>query len=424
MEPLSLSGYAEWPMALGAMALLCQHRPQVFAEIDARAWHRLRPYLDGGNDPREAIYDFISTVWRFDKRFTGSIRAEDALGFGGVNDLEFSRAVYSLVYLCRNLNIIDLFLKAYVPLLRPGIWSDEVHARIVSTFLDDVMHLLYDVQGMEEAGSHESFDWRANRNDLNGEQIAEFLHFAGLPSLEDPNIPPQDIWIIHTNVQTVPEAEYIGMMQDIYDEQDGKPKPKQVVWEDLEREANFLFTIYGGREQGWVEEAWGYLADKGLTAYETERDRTLVLLRLFALAEFYWEFCANAWDERHEIYLSDWACELELDPFRVAQLAGPDFHIDDDCDDLTGEAVLMLVCREAPHVIAALVEGFGSVDELFVALWYSHQDIEKLLQDGDEFKFKAMDIVDAAGHQAWMAMSWLSGVADDNAARAKRLQAV
>lgn len=218
----------EWPSALGAMVLLSRLKPgrfleargqparllrgsrskPVFSRILARDWSVLHAFHDPGS--AEAVVAFVSSVGGFRDRFHGDSDND--------SDYLYARAVYGLVYLAKSAPIAELLLSAYVPLLRPGLWDRPFRFRVAHTFWGDVGHLLYEVEGLDEAGDHEPFDWLGNLNDRDESDRARLLADTGLRPFDHPGFPPQDVWITHTNVMPIPDEDYHEVLRDLYRE--------------------------------------------------------------------------------------------------------------------------------------------------------------------------------------------------------------
>jgi hypothetical protein len=158
----------------------------------------------------ESIKEFLSAIWRLPERFIGS--------FESTGDLDYRRAVYSLVYLAKTRQVVELLLQAYVPLLRPGLWDSAFRYKVEATFLDDVNHLLYDLEGLDESGDNEPFDWLGNLNHFSESERRPLLEMAELPPLDHPGFPPQDVWLFHASAHPIPEPEYLEMLEDLYNE--------------------------------------------------------------------------------------------------------------------------------------------------------------------------------------------------------------
>jgi hypothetical protein len=145
-----------------------------------------------------------------------------------------------------------------------------------------------------------------------------------------------------------------------------------VWWDDVSREAEPIFRMWtDARELEWAKESWEALGKRGLTSYSDEVERTLVFVRLMALAGIYLDFCELAFDEIHDAAYTMWASDLCLSTFRVAQCVGPQFSKDEDADDnqLLEDALRELMDKARSDIHEVLRSKFGDDSLLFVSLW-------------------------------------------------------
>jgi len=155
-------------------------------------------------------------------------------------------------------------------------------------------------------------------------------------------------------------------------------------WEDP---SVSMFDVWIGQpELAWARKAWVALERRGLTLFSNDLERTRVLIRAMTLGTIYREFCDlahdDAWDSENQI----WAAEMGLNSFRVAQLAGDEFELDDDDDEsgLLDSALSSLIDDEREDICKALCEGFGGESMLFVSLWNSMYPEKSLDDDPDD----------------------------------------
>jgi hypothetical protein len=145
-----------------------------------------------------------------------------------------------------------------------------------------------------------------------------------------------------------------------------------VWWEDVSRDAEPIFRVWtDARELEWAKESWEALAKRGLTSYSDQVERTLVFVRLMALAGIYLDFCELAFDEIHDGAYTMWASDLSLNTFRVAQCVGSQFSKDEEADDdqLLEDALRNLMDKARSDIHEALRSKFGDDSLLFVSLW-------------------------------------------------------
>lgn len=202
---------SQWPACLDAMeALYGQQMPLPHQRYEAvrKQLQRLR-HQPAANEIQKAL----RTLWDFDERFWG-----ETLGFGSA---DYEWAVYSLCYLCKDEMIIGHLLNIYVPLLGRHIQDmlgKDFRAKIGSTLMDDVGHVLWEIEGLIEPEDHDLFDWHGNRNDLPREKIENFLRFTDLPPLPNPDFPPRWVLLHFTNLQDPfrSDEEYLRALQEFY----------------------------------------------------------------------------------------------------------------------------------------------------------------------------------------------------------------
>lgn len=198
--------WEQWPALLAALI----HKYEALMPHPDSGFHQLRQqmeYLRHGGSINE-VRKLLADLWDFDERFFG-----DPFGY------DYNWPVYSLVYLAQQSEIIDQLLKIYVPLLTNDYVAHSCGRHfcdmVGSTFVDDVAHYLYDIQGLQEADDHEFFDWHANRNRLPASTIQQFLAYAGLPPLHQPDYPPSWVLLRFTNMQYQPDSE-ISFQLDLW----------------------------------------------------------------------------------------------------------------------------------------------------------------------------------------------------------------
>jgi hypothetical protein len=157
----------------------------------------------------------LTKLWRLDDRFVGSWPHDpDTI------NAQYRIACYSLVYMSQNLRAAQLFLQAYVPLLREGVFPDSLRYRIARTFGDDVWHLLFDVQGLDKDDDFDPADWSALWNGYDDESLAPLLAIAGLPPFGHPWFPEQEVWLAHNpdpvRLGWVDEEAFKAWMRSMY----------------------------------------------------------------------------------------------------------------------------------------------------------------------------------------------------------------
>ena len=72
------------------------------------------------------------------------------------------------------------------------------------------------------------------------------------------------------------------------------PQGKRVEWEDLGNLRHELFHVWAfGGDTGWAEASWRRLTGLGLTDYDVENERRIVLIRLCAVTRRHFSAGAN-----------------------------------------------------------------------------------------------------------------------------------
>lgn len=191
-----------FPEIIGSMVLL--KRKGFFPWLKNPHFSLLRefPWQDSG----ASVAEFLSASMDFRGRFVGGVAGPDFR-------IAYERAVYSLIYLCRNEWLITLMTQFYCPIVLFDELDERTRLMVATTFEDDAFYALYDVEKITPAGDHEPFDWAASLNQFSEEWRNAWLDRSGILPLANPRIPPQQVWIAHTNVQPIPEDEYMTMMQ-------------------------------------------------------------------------------------------------------------------------------------------------------------------------------------------------------------------
>jgi len=161
-----------------------------------------------------------------------------------------------------------------------------------------------------------------------------------------------------------------------------------VEWEDIEDIAKQLLHIWvGGGDLAWAKSAWRALSQAGMTAYASEAERTICVVRLIALSALYQEFCVRAFDEGSS---DEWQEEITsdlvgdyplLDVFTLGQLAERrQIEVDnsplyDSAPPVLSSVILELVQDEYRHVVDTLQEQWGE-NAFFTSLYVSAEPDE------------------------------------------------
>ena len=165
---------------------------------------------------------------------------------------------------------------------------------------------------------------------------------------------------------------------------------KTLNWNDVKDGARNLFKVWClGSELEWAERAWAMLEKAGLTNYSDAVEETRVRVRLLALATIYWDFCRIGadedigWDDLNEHATEN----LGIEPFRLAQVAGPAFDADDNGSEgssLVEGALRQVIVEERPAIGTAIIKGFGDVGAFLSALFATIKPPPEPPEDGEE----------------------------------------
>lgn len=153
--------------------------------------------------------------------------------------------------------------------------------------------------------------------------------------------------------------------------------PTTIRWADLEPIAAEAFRIWtGSPELRWAKQAWSHLTRAGLAKNREPLDGLRAYIRFLVLASIYRDWCAVAFDYSEDDEPTLWLSAVHVDPVDIELLLGPDIEVR-ACrpfEPRLDNALNTLMERERESVLDALLKGFGSVEDLFIALWRSNQD--------------------------------------------------
>lgn len=186
--------WSQWPTCLASLEeVYCRLMPLP----DGRS-QQVLPWLQRlhGRPALNEIERELRKLWMFDGRFLGEVR-----DFG---KNEYAWAVYSLCYLAKDWNLAVHLLQIYVPLLGIFIrraFGEVFRTKVGATFMDDVGHLLWDVEGLLKPDDHELFDWHGNRNTFSPAEVKMLLDMAQLPPLRNLDFPPRRLLLRYTTLQ-------------------------------------------------------------------------------------------------------------------------------------------------------------------------------------------------------------------------------
>lgn len=162
-------------------------------------------------------------------------------------------------------------------------------------------------------------------------------------------------------------------------------------WGDIEPTADRIFSVWTGQpELHWAKAAWGHLAHAGLTEYDiadTNVEEVKVYVRLVALGMIYHDWCCAAYEECVDPILTFWLEDLPTDDweFHLGRLVGKMALAIDEKVSIE-DGVRLLAHEERQKVVKALLDGFGGESGLFIALWRSAQDPDRVVSSLSELK--------------------------------------
>lgn len=163
-----------------------------------------------------------------------------------------------------------------------------------------------------------------------------------------------------------------------------------VEWEDIQGAATRMFSVWtSGGDLSFAKEAWGHLAEAGLTEDESPASETQSLLRLVALCRIYEQFSAAKWDEDPDTPILYMAEDLPIDSLSLGLLAAE--HLDSDewrfseSVDMLEAALTAVVDELEPGVQACLIEAYGGETGLYKRLCRTASNREEDEDDSEDF---------------------------------------
>jgi len=148
-----------------------------------------------------------------------------------------------------------------------------------------------------------------------------------------------------------------------------------VEWDEVLPAAVEAFSVWtDSSELVWAQEAWSHVAAAGLSEYSSDLGRGRVAVRFLSLTSLYRDWCYIAHEECLEDDPADWVSWFEVDTLEIGQLLGDAHELGAIQEyDRREEALTVLSNRARPEVARALLTGYGSIAQLFVALWRTTQ---------------------------------------------------
>ncbi|MHA6264450.1 hypothetical protein ACXYMO_14695 [Arenibacterium sp. CAU 1754] len=178
---------AAWPDVVDALQRLHESQlilPDYRYEVAHEELQRTKTQ-PAPNEIERALRRF----WGFDDRFFG-----DAPKGGGNSDFQW--CVYCTAYLFTDKDLARDILTAFSPLL--GTFAQRIFGtlfsrKVCSTFMDDVAHVLWEVQGLSPISEPDFFDWHGNLNLFEDDVRNALLSIPGSKPLARPSFPPKAV---------------------------------------------------------------------------------------------------------------------------------------------------------------------------------------------------------------------------------------
>jgi hypothetical protein len=177
----------QWPESVDALSYLHEHEmilPDYRYELAHDRLQRNKIDLSTFE-----IAEALRQLWNFGDR--GYVE----MGPKGIRR-DFQWAAYTLIYLGAEPRVIRSLLNVFVPLLGGFAFREFGRlfcAQVCATFVDDVGHLIWDIQEAEFPSRGEFFDWHRHRNCLTDADIYAHLTMAELPALQHSSYPPWSV---------------------------------------------------------------------------------------------------------------------------------------------------------------------------------------------------------------------------------------
>lgn len=137
---------------------------------------------------------------------------------------------------------------------------------------------------------------------------------------------------------------------------------EKLTWEEVDKAGSVLLIRYvDGADKSCAQSIWSLLEEDGLTFYKDEISKTKSWILALGLLEFVNDCTSLIRDDSYEQSVSDWAYEVGINPFRIAQILGPDFEIDDDYDEeeLNELGLIELVSDTRATIVSCIIKKYN-----------------------------------------------------------------
>lgn len=142
---------------------------------------------------------------------------------------------------------------------------------------------------------------------------------------------------------------------------------KKLSWGDIETSVIALLIGYLDKaDLNCAHSIWHLLEEQNLTAYEDEIGKTHSLVLSLGVVEFVNDCTALIRDDQFELDVVSWAYEVEIKPFRVAQIVGADFEIEDDYneEEFTELALLELLSDTRTTIVTCIKKKYSDTNQI------------------------------------------------------------
>ena len=169
---------------------------------------------------------------------------------------------------------------------------------------------------------------------------------------------PKDFARLQSQVLAIVSLPYT-----VSDENYGAPTESKgseamtIIWSDIEDQAHDIFNVWGGvAELDRARLAWDCVVATGLADYSTSLEETIVKIRLLVIAAICLERRFGTWKDKYAPIFEDGLVDLEINPFRIGQIAGTNGPLAEELSDIESQwelmqtVVIKLIEAEMPTV--------------------------------------------------------------------------
>lgn len=182
-------------------------------------------------------------------------------------------------------------------------------------------------------------------------------------------------------------------------------------------ESVFSIVWCEGYELYWYQKVWGILEIKGLTAYSSQFEYAVVIIRAITLSMLYEEFCQLAFDEHCEY---DGYCDDVYDMIPdivIGQLYAR--LVEADYTEDLNYALCMIAEKERKSVFAAIRSILTETD-IFIGMYCTNYTPYKDIEEEEEYEINSYEdywkmieaeyetIIDSIPYEANAAFEWIT----------------